>query len=210
MFNTETIIHPKLQHIGLLTGNLQRLLEWYKTVLGMRPIHASENPTGAPGGSGLSHLKAVFLSNDEISHRLAVIEVPGLTADPERSRHQRLQHIAFEFGTLDELLGSYSRLKSEGILPSFSVDEGPQTSFYYEDPDGNSVEINASNYGDRWAAIEHMQTSPDFARRPLGIDVDPDKLISARTEGATPWEIHKRAWRGEFAPATPFDPSKVL
>ena len=86
MLNTETIIHPRLQHIGLLTGNLHRLLEWYKTVLGMRPIHASENPTGAPGSSGLSHLKAAFLSNDEISHRLAVIEVPGLTADPERSR----------------------------------------------------------------------------------------------------------------------------
>jgi catechol 2,3-dioxygenase len=145
-----------------------------------------------------------------MSHRFAVIEVPGLIADPERSKHQRLQHVAFEFGTLDELLGTYARLKSLGIIPQFSVDEGPQTGFYYEDPDGNSIEVNVCNYPERWAAIEHMQTSAEFDRRPLGVFLDPDKMIVAREAGATPWELHKRAWRGEFAPAKPFDPTKLL
>jgi catechol 2,3-dioxygenase len=134
MLNTETIFHPKLQHFGLLTGNMQRLLEWYQKVLGMWTIHQSENPTDAPAGSPPSRLKAAFISNDEISHRVAVIEVLGLTADPERSKHRRLQHVGFEFGTLDELLGTYARLKALGIVPQFSVDEGPPTGFYYEDP----------------------------------------------------------------------------
>src|ERR1700688_3982199 len=147
---------------------------------------ASINPTNAPADSPLARIKAAFISNDEISHRLAVIEVPGLTADPDRSKHQRLQHIAFEFGTLDELLGSYARLKLLGIVPQFSVDEGAQTGFYYADPDGNSVEINVCNYPERWAAIEHMQTSPDFNQRPLGVFVDPDRMIAAREAGATP------------------------
>ena len=161
--------------------------------------------------------KAAFISNDEISHRVAVIEVPGLTADPERSKHRRLQHVAFEFGTLDELLGSYARLKTLGIVPQFSVDEGPQTGFYYEDPDGNSVEINVCNYPERWAAIEHMQTSPDFNRRPLGVYVDPDKMIAAREAGAhavgtapaslagrvragEPVRSHQAAVNGEYRP----------
>ena len=48
MPNTETILHPKLQHFGLLTGNLQLLLDWYQKVLGMRTIHESENPTMHP------------------------------------------------------------------------------------------------------------------------------------------------------------------
>lgn len=210
MLNIETIIHPRLQHIGLLTGDLPRLLDWYKKVLGMRPIHESINPTDAPADTSPSHLKAAFLSNDEMSHRFAVIEVPGLIADPERSKHQRLQHVAFEFGTLDELLGTYARLKALGIMPQFSVDEGPQTGFYYEDPDGNSIEVNVCNYAERWAAIEHMQTSVEFDRRPLGVYLDPDKMIVAREAGATPWELHKRAWAGEFAPAKPFDPTKLL
>jgi hypothetical protein len=55
-----------------------------------------------------------------------------------------------------------------------------------------------------------MQTSPEFARRPLGVFVDPDQMIAARDAGATPWELHKRAWLGEFLPATPFDPTKLL
>ncbi len=210
MLNTETIVHPKLHHIGLLTGNKQRLLDWYQKVLGMRSIHESDNPTDAPAGSPPSFLKAAFISNDEFSHRIAVVEVPGLVADPERSKHQRLQHIAFEFEQLDELLGSYARLKALGIVPQFSVDEGAQTGFYYEDPDGNSVEINVCNYTERWAAIEHMQTSAEFDRRPLGVFVDPDKMIAAREAGATPWELHKRAWQGEFTPAKEFDPSSML
>ena len=210
MLNSETVIHPTLQHIGLLTGNLQRLVDWYKLVLGMRAIHTADNPIGAPVSNPASHLKAAFLSNDEMSHRFAVIEVPGLVADSERSKHQRLQHVAFEFGTLDELLGTYARLKALGIVPQFSVDEGPQTGFYYEDPDGNSIEINVCNYSERWAAIEHMQTSAEFDRRPLGVHLDPDSMIAAREAGATPWELHKRAWQGEFAPAKPFDPTKLL
>ena len=101
-------------------------------------------------------------------------------------------------------------LKALGIVPQFSVDEGAQTGFYYQDPDGNSIEINVCNYSERWAAIEHMQTSADFDRRPLGVFVDPDKMIVAREAGTTPWELHKRAWQGEFVPAGQFDPSKLL
>ena len=90
------------------------------------------------------------------------------------------------------------------------VDEGSQVAFYYADPDGNTVELNVNNYGDQWTAIEHIQNSPDFARRPLGVDVDPDKMVAAREAGATAWELHKRACQGEFAPAKPYDPRAVL
>ena len=55
-----------------------------------------------------------------------------------------------------------------------------------------------------------MQTSPDYARRPLGVYVDPDKLILAREARITPRELHKRAGRGGLATANPFDPIKQL
>jgi catechol 2,3-dioxygenase len=124
---TGTIIHPKLQHIGLTTSRLQPMLYWYKTVLGMRLIYLSEDPTGAADSLGL---KAALLSNDEANHRVTIIEIPGLTDDPERVRHHHLQHIAFEFRIIDELLGTYVRLKESGIVPVLPVDEGSQTAFY--------------------------------------------------------------------------------
>ena len=37
--------------------------------------------------------------------------------DPDKAHHQRLQHFAFEYRTLDDLLGTYARLKELGILP---------------------------------------------------------------------------------------------
>ncbi len=33
--NTEITIHPKLQHFGIATANLDAMLEWYRKVLGM-------------------------------------------------------------------------------------------------------------------------------------------------------------------------------
>lgn len=206
MLNTEAIIHPKLHHCGLITGNLERSLQWYRTVLGMRPVHQSDTPTGAPANG--PHPRAAFVSNDEMSHRIAIIELPDVEQDAQaaqksRARYPRLQHIAFEYQTLDDLLGTYVRLREQGIVPVYPVDEGAQTAFYYVDPDRNGVELNVNNYTDRWAAIEHMQTIREFSKRPLGVEIDPDKLVEARLAGATPWDIHKRAWTGEFAPAVP-------
>jgi hypothetical protein len=59
----------------------------------------------------------------------------------------------------------------------------------YEGPDRNSVELNVSNYAETWASIEHIQNSPEFAHRPLGVDVDPEKLVAAYETGASPWEL---------------------
>jgi catechol 2,3-dioxygenase len=206
--NTEITIHPKLHQLGLTTGNLEAIIDWYRKVLGMTVVHRTESAAG--GQKDAPTLKAAWVSNDEANHRLAFVQLPGLTGDPDRSHHHRLQHVAFEYRTLDELLGTYARLKDLGIVPALCTDGGSQTAFYYEDPDRNSVEINVDNYGDCWTSGEHMRTSPDFARNPMGTYVDPDKMIAARKAGASPWELHERARAGEFAPAQPYDPRVLL
>ena len=206
--NTEITIHPKLHHLGLTTGNLEAMIDWYRKVLGMTVVHQTEAAAG--GQKNAPTLKAAWVSNDEANHRLAFVQLPGLTADPDRSRHRRLQHVAFEYRTIDELLGTYARLKGLGIVPVLCTDGGSQTAFYYEDPDRNSIEINVDNYGDCWTSSEHMRTSPDFARNPMGTYVDPDKMIAARKAGASPWELHERARAGEFAPGQPYDPRVLL
>jgi len=205
--NTEIIIHPKLQHFGLTTNNLDAMLDWYRNVLGMTVNHRSLVPTGAQKGSTLS---AAWLSNDEVNHRVAFVELPGLTVDPDKTRHSRLQHVAFEYQTIDDLLGTYARLKRLGILPVLAADQGLQTAFYYADPDQNIVELNVNNYGNEWTATEHMKSSPSFAARPMGAYIDPDMMIAAREAGASPWALHERAFGGEFVPPHPYDPRVLL
>ena len=201
--NTETPIHPKLHHLGLTTGNIEPLLDWYRKVLGMTIVHQTDSAAGSR--ENMPKIKAAWVSNDEGNHRLAFMELPGLSADPDRAGHHRLQHFAFEYRNIDELLGTYARLKGLGIVPVMCADEGAQTAFYYEDPDHNSVEINVDNFGDCWTSGEYMRTSTEFAANPLGIFVDPEKMIAARDAGASPWELHVRARGGEFAPARPYD-----
>ena len=48
---------------------------------------------------------------------MGLIAIPQLTKDPQRSNHPRLQHIAYEYNSLDELLETYVRLNQAGISP---------------------------------------------------------------------------------------------
>lgn len=206
--NTEITVHPKLQHFGLTTANLEAMLDWYRKVLGMTVNYRLAMPARAQHGPPFSAM--AFVSNDEVNHRIVLFEAPGLVVDPDKPRHVRVQHVAFEYETLDDLLGTYGRLKGLGILPVLAIDEALQTGFYYMDPDQNSVELNVNNYGNPWTATEHMKEQSSLAERPRRAQVDPDKMIAARKAGASPWELHECALAGELAPTEPYDPRMLL
>ena len=202
--NTEIIIHPKLRHYGLTTANLDAMIDWYRKVLGMTVNHRSTRG-GPPRAAGAPQFgppfsAVAFLSNDEVNHRLVFFEVPGVVVDPDKSRHARLQHVAFEYRSLDDLLGTYVRLKGLDILPLMAMNQGMQTSLYYTDPDQNIVELEVTNYDDEWTATEHIRV-----QAPGVAFVDPEKMLEARRAGASPAEVHERAVAREFAPARPFD-----
>jgi len=193
--NTEITIHPKLQHCGLTTGNLDHMLEWYGKVLGMTVNTRVAAPAGSP-------FKTVaFASNDQVNHRLSFFETPGLAIDGDKDQHARVQHIAFEYDTLDDLLGTYVRLKTLGIPLLWAADQFIQTALYYADPDGNIIELNVNNFTDDWTVTEQLKHLP--AR--LHMNVDPEKLIAARQAGASAWEVHERAVAGEFNAATSYE-----
>jgi catechol-2,3-dioxygenase len=191
--NTEVAAHPKLHHYGLTTSNLDEMIEWYRKVLAMTVNYREALPPEQQGRAPFAGM--AFLSNDEADHRLVFFERRDLVADPDRRCHPGLQHVAFACDTLDDLLGTYLRLKGLGVEPAWAADHGVGTAFYYEDPDQNVVEINANNYGNAWTATEHIRNSA-----PTTAAVDPEKMVAAREAGASPWEVHKRAVAGEFAP----------
>jgi catechol-2,3-dioxygenase len=204
---TRETIRPTLHHFGLMTANLEAMVGWYAEVLGMAPNHLSSTPLGAQTAPGL---RVAWVTNDGANHRIAIMELPGLTDDPQRSRHHRLQHVAFELPTIDDLLATHARLKGVGIEPVLTADHGATTAFYYQDPDRNSVELTVDNFGDWEKSSEYMRTSPDFAANPMGSYVDPDEMIAARAAGMSVNELHRRAYAGEFPPSKPMDPRALL
>lgn len=186
---------PTLQHFGLATPNLDAMTTWYEAVTGMEVSATASIPRGPQ-----TPVKAAFTTNDREHQRMALFELPGLTPDPDKQQHVHLQHVAFHFQTIDGLLGNHTRLKERSIEPMFALDEGPHIAFYYRDPDGNVVELNANTGNDDSQDVEFFRNQGGAGGRPA--PVDPDKLVAARNAGATPQELHDRAFKGEFQPAT--------
>lgn len=182
---------PTLHHINLKTGRLQEMVDWYATVVGMKPNYQF------PGGA--------WLTNDAANHRLALLTSPQLSDDPDKLQHTGMHHSAFEYPTIENLLDTYARLKALGIVPHACLDHGMTTSFYYADPDNNSVELQVDNFGNWEQSNEWMCTSPQFAANPIGMPVDPDQMLAAHQTGASFAALHERAYRGEFKPSHPLD-----
>src|SRR5437763_9380570 len=88
-----TIIKPALHHVNLKTTRLAELIEWYGLVVGLQPNFRNEG--------------IAFLTNDAANHRLALGAMPGVEVDPDKVKHDGMHHTAFEYGSLDELLGTY-------------------------------------------------------------------------------------------------------
>lgn len=189
--SSANVLTPPLHHVNLKTTRLQEMIDWYGTVVGLKPIFQY-------GGGA-------WLTNDAANHRLALLSVPGLSDDPDKIAHTGIHHTAFEYADLGELLDTFVRLKAEGIVPHGCLDHGMTTSFYYADPDGNLIELQADNFGDWEKSTEFMRSAPEFAANPIGTPIEPAELVAAREAGASLDEIHRRAYAGEFTPERPLD-----
>src|ERR1044072_2164020 len=122
------IRRARLHHVNFFTTQFDTMIEWYGVVLGMKVNFC------APG-------LLAFLSNDEANHRLALTTVPTLVHDSEKRQNDRLHHVAFEYESFADLNAPYLRLRELGITPRACLDHQMTFSYYYEDPDGNYVEL---------------------------------------------------------------------
>ncbi len=188
---SKAVARPTLHHINLKTLRLQEMIDWYATVLGMEVQYLF------PGGA--------WLTNDGANHRIALLVSPVLSEDADKLMHTGFHHSAFEYANMEDLLNTYSRLKALGIEPHASLDHGITCSFYYVDPDGNSVELQTDNFGNWEESSEWIRSSPLFASNPIGTPFDPDQMVAARAAGASFEELHRRAYEGEFKPAGELD-----
>lgn len=172
----EKVLSPvSLAHVVLRTAKLQELVEFWTTFLGASVTHKDDS--------------IAFLRYDEEHHRIAIIAIPGTV--PRDPKATGLHHIAFSYNTLGDLLRAYRQRKDLAILPTWSVNHGPTTSIYYNDPDGNMIETQVDNFDTPEAAMAFM-SGPLFAENPIGTDFDPEKLYQKLQTGVPDSELKKR------------------
>jgi catechol 2,3-dioxygenase-like lactoylglutathione lyase family enzyme len=120
----------KLGHVVLNVADIERSTRFYVEVLGFR-ISDVYPETMMPGGM-------VFMRFNPDHHGVALVGSPN--GKPQAGD---LHHIAFEVGTLDEVLRARDHLKKHGVVPHFEGRRraGCQIAIEFKDPDGHQLEI---------------------------------------------------------------------
>jgi len=115
---------PHLGHVHLTVTDLDRAVEFYTELLGLAVTER--------------HANYAFLSFGEHHHDLALQAHETATSPPPNSTG--LYHVAFEVDSLSALNDASQWLANREISVS-PVDHGISKALYFDDPDGNGVEL---------------------------------------------------------------------
>ena len=147
-----------LNHAVLYVRDAERSARWYQDVLGFRVV------MNMPGAY---FIQAPDSAND---HDLGLFSI-GDAAQPSpagRGGAVGLYHLAWEVGTLGELLAVAERLQERGAIVG-ATDHHVSTSIYAKDPDGIEFEVV-------WLIPHEMLTDADREARsrigPLDLDAE--------------------------------------
>ena len=165
----------KFAHIVFRTGQKDAMVDWYRKVL--------------EAEVALANPMLTFLTFDDEHHRIAILGMPGLESPAQPVAG--LEHFAFTYATLGDLLATYRRLREDEILPYWSINHGPNLSFYYRDPDGNQIELQIDVF-ETPDAVNAWYATSDFAANPIGVKFDADDLIRRFEAGETLESLTRR------------------
>ena len=170
----------KFVHVVYRTRRFEQMVRWYETVFGAKVQYS--NPALA------------FLTYDGEHHRFAFANLdilkPG-EAEKDRRGLVGVDHLAYTYASLQDLLENYSQLKAQGIEPYWCVHHGITVSMYYADPDGNQMEFQVDCFDSTDDANAFME-GPHFGANPIGVEYDPDEWLAKLRAGTPAAEFLQR------------------
>lgn len=176
----DTIRPRSFAHVVYRTYRFQDMLDWYVTVFGGRVQY--QNPVIA------------FVTYDDEHHRVALLNL-GLIKGESEARTPRgqpgMDHVAYGYRSLTELMDKYVELKAKGVMPYWSIHHGITVSLYYADPDGNQMEFQADCFTSNDDANAFMY-GPHFEANPIGVEFDPEFMLARLRAGQPEAELLPR------------------
>src|SRR5271156_5695665 len=182
---------PKFAHVVFQTSQPEQMRNWYCTVLDGHVVYQDQ--------------ALCFITYDDEHHRVALLTPPG-KLQRKHPTTASVHHVAYTFANIDDLLDRYVLLRDQEITPAVCIAHGVTTSMYYQDPDGNFVEMQIDNFAEPDHATAYMHGT-EYAGDSVGPAFDPEAMVAASRAGATVEELTNRAWA--LKAALP-DPMPVL
>lgn len=159
----------KFAHVVYSTRRFEKMVQWYEEVFEAKVVY--QNPALA------------FMTYDDEHHRFAFINLSIF--HPEGAAETRgkegVNHVAYTYASVGDLLATYERLKDRSIVPYWRIHHGFTLSFYYQDPDGNRMEFQVDSCTVEQATA--YMRSDAFAANPIGVEVDPESLLAQYRAG---------------------------
>ncbi|HLS98331.1 MAG: VOC family protein [Porticoccaceae bacterium] len=115
-------------HVGFFVADMDRVVDFYHRVLGF-----FITDRGVLNGKPIT-----FLSRDPNEHHQIV-----LVAGRDPGALQNINQISFRVQSLGELQALYRRLVATGVAGMDPVTHGNAWSLYFQDPEGNRLEVFA-------------------------------------------------------------------
>ena len=167
-------------HVVYRTRRFDEMLAWYQFVFDARVQY--ENPVLA------------FLSYDDEHHRFALLNLDVLKGEGSEVDKQGLvgvDHVAYTYASLEDLLENYEQLKAKDINPYWCVHHGVTVSMYYADPDGNQMEFQVDAFDSARESNDYM-SGPINAENPVGVEYDPEDWLAKMRSGTPASELLNR------------------
>jgi catechol-2,3-dioxygenase len=177
----------KFAHVLYRTRRFEQMLSWYETVFDARIQY--QNP-------GLA-----FLTYDDEHHRFAFANMSLFEPDgTETDREGKIgvDHVAYTYSSLNDLLENYAHLKAQGITPYWSVHHGITVSMYYADPDSNQMEFQVEAFSKSEDANTFMNEY--FGVNPVGVEYDPEDWLARLRSGVPASEFLVRRGHEPVSP----------
>lgn len=177
----------RFAHVVYRTRRFDEMLQWYKTVFDARVQY--ENP-------GLA-----FLTFDNEHHRFAFANMSVLHPEGteiDRSGDIGVDHVAYTYGSIRDLLENYAELKGNGISPYWCVHHDLTVSMYYADPDGNQMEFQVDCLPEGIDPGAFMAES--FASNPIGVEYNPEEWLGRLRTGEDESSFAKRTVHEPVSP----------
>jgi len=149
------MIRPnKVGHVVLKVRDVARAEQFYTEVLGFEVVMRLKRPRG------------VFFTLGEQHHDIAVLEMPA-DAEPVKDNQVGLHHVALQVGSFADLQECYRTLKAHNVRITATIDHLITKSIYFEDPDGNGLELYCEVGED---GLERIRRGDAAAFAPLNLE----------------------------------------
>ena len=135
----------RIGHVHLKVSDLERSVAFYRDVLGLE--------VQARRGS-----EAAFLSAGGYHHHVGLNTWMSRGAEPAPRRAPGLFHSAFLYPTRADLARAVAQVIAAGVRIAGASDHGVSEAVYFDDPDGNGIELYRDRPREDWPVDDAGQT----------------------------------------------------